>query len=174
MIPIYIGISHRFDIAKGLTESSILKHTSSPVSITHLYPETEEGCTGFTNVRYTIKKGIYLDVDMLVLADIAELWEYRQPGKWVCMRDGSTEVSVIDCDHNCQNKHEEHLLPKVCSIPKEWNTTDAYRVGREIRFLQHIPEKTKIFHFTSLAHQPWFYDHPSQAAIDLYNEHKPC
>lgn len=155
-IPIYIGISERFKCTQGITERSILRNTETPVIIKHLYPVVEEGCTGFTNVRYLIKEGIYLDCDMIVVGDIAELWEYRQPGKFVCMEDGSSEVSVISCTHNCKNKHQEHLLPKANIIPSSWNVKD-----------QIIPGM-KLLHFTDLSTQPWFYEHPDQLAVALY------
>ena len=166
MIPIYIGISKRFDCIKGMTERSILEHTSANVDIIHLYPEIEAGCTGFSNVRYTIRKGIYLDCDMIILDDIVDLWAYRKPGKFVCMQDGSTEVAVIDCEHLCRNKTEQHKLPKSCDIPLEWNVED---------FKYHhtsLPKNIKNFHFTDMKTQPWFYNHPNQEAIKLYNEYK--
>lgn len=159
MIPVYIGISHRFDQCKGMTERSIREHTSADVRITHLYPEVEEGCTGFSNVRYKIKYGIYLDVDMIVLGDIAELWEYRRPGRFVCMKDGATEVAVIDCEHLCRNKREQHALPKTCIIPPEWNCED------------HVPCGAKLVHYTDLSTQPWFHEHPDPVAVALYEQY---
>lgn len=167
MIPIYIGISDRFKEIEGLTENSILENTSAEVQITHLYPKHEAGCTGFTNVRYQIEHGIYLDCDMLILGDIAELWEYRQKGKFVCMRDGSSEVAVIDCRHNCKTKQDESLIPKACVIPDEWNVED-YKYFPD----KPLPEVIKNFHFTSLGTQPWFYDHPHQEAVNLYERYR--
>lgn len=172
MIPIYIAISKRFDVVKGLTEKSILANTDAEVKITHLYPKVEYGCTGFSNVRFEIEYGIYLDPDMIVLGDIAELWEYRKEGKWVCMKDGSTEVAVIDCKHSCRSKSQHHLLPMEKDIPWEWNVEDAYRENGEIKFLDGVPPETKLFHFTSLPHQPWFYEHPNKDAVALYEYYK--
>ena len=159
-IPVFIGISERFREIEGLTERSVLENTNSRVQITHLYPDVESGCTGFSNVRYSIKYGIYLDCDMIVLGDIAELWSYRRKGRFVCMADGSTEVAVIDCDHNCQNKHQQHLLPKSPIIPLDWNVEDEVRPGM------------KLLHFTGLNTQPWFYEHPSQAAVNVYERYR--
>lgn len=160
MIPIYIGISESFRFLEGMTERSILKHTNADVEIIHLYPEVESGCTGFSDVRFTIKKGIYLDVDMIVLGDIAELWEYRRDNKFVCMRDGSTAVAVIDCEHNCTNKKEHHLLPMEPIIPSEWNTEDRVENGM------------KLLHFTNMHTQPWFFDHPNKEALEIYDQYK--
>jgi len=165
MIPIYIGIAHRFDVIKSLTWNSIMENSDADVSVSLLYPAIEEGCTGFSNVRYQIEYGIYLDCDMIVLGDVAELWAYRQPGKFVCLEDGSTEVAVIDCRHDCRNKHEQDKLPKACTIPLTWNVED-YRLGQ-----QPIPADTKLFHFTDLKTQPWFYTHPNPHAVRLYQKY---
>lgn len=159
-IPIYIGISKRFDVVKGLTKYSIERNTSAPVNIVHLYPDIEEGCTGFSNVRYTIERGIYLDCDMIVLGDIAELWGYRRPGKFVCLKDGSTEVAVIDCLHYCRNKHQQNLLPKEPIIPLNWNCEDK------------VSPAAKLVHFTDLKTQPWFFQHPNKEASALYEQYK--
>ncbi|MFV1983007.1 MAG: hypothetical protein ACC657_05640 [Thiohalomonadales bacterium] len=159
-IPIFIGISKRFITTEGLTERSILKNTKANVIIEHLYPKIESGCTGFTNIRYDIRYGIYLDCDMIVLGDIEELWSYHEKNKYVCLDDGSTEVSVIDTDHLCTNKHNEHLINKSKTIPLTWNVKDEV-----------IPNM-KLLHFTSLATQPWFFDHPNKKAVEIYNDYK--
>ena len=163
MIPIYIGISHRFDKIKDMTANSILNHTQCPVDISLLYPVEESGCTGFSNVRYSIEYGIYLDCDMIIMDDIEKLWNYRVKDKFVCMKDGSTEVAVIDCKHSCRNKREESFLPKQCIIPDRWNVEDYKYFGKP------LPDDIANFHFTSLPHQPWFHEHPSQEAIEIYN-----
>lgn len=166
VINVYIGISKRFEPIAGLTQRSILANTEADVNITYLYPRVEAGCTGFSNVRYSIRKGVYLDCDMIVLGDIAELWSYHQEGKFVCMKDGSTEVAVIDCIHNCTDKKREGKLPKSCIIPPEWNVEDYKYFPNE-----PLPENIKLFHFTSLDHQPWFYEHPNEEAIALYERY---
>jgi hypothetical protein len=170
MIPIYIGISHRFDMVKGMTERSILANTNAEVEITHLYPEKESGCTGFSDVRFQIDYGIYLDSDMIVLGDIAELWSYRKKDKYVCMKDGSTEVAVIDFRRRpsrCRRKSQINALPRSCDIPLEWNVEDYNYFPNS-----PLPDNMKLFHFTSLPHQPWLYKHPNQYALELYEQWK--
>ena len=163
-IPVYIGISKRFKAIEGMTERSILENTNADVEITHLYPETESGCTGFSNVRYNIRLGIYLDVDMVVLGDIADLWNYRRSGKYVCMEDGSTEVAVIDCEHDCHNKQQQSRLPKECIIPPEWNCEDHKIDG--------IPEGAKLIHYTDLSRQPWIHGpHPDPTLDALWRQY---
>lgn len=166
-IKVFIGMSKRFECVKGLTEKSILENTALDVEIVHLYPKKESGCTGFSDVRYTITDGIYLDCDMIVLGDIGELWGYREKGKFVCIEDGSSEVAVIhECNHLCRTKTQEHLLPKRASIPVEWNVED-YKYFPN----QPLPKNIKLFHFTALDFQPWFHDHPNDQARELYERY---
>lgn len=164
-IPIYIGISNRFDCIKGMTERSILRNTKSQVDIKYLYPKHEAGCTGFSNIRYTIKQGIYLDVDMIVLGDIVELWEYKVKGKFVCMENGSTAVAVIDCNHRCENKKQEDRLPKACRIPMIWNVEDYKYINKP------LPENMKLLHFTNIHTQPWFFEHPDERMVEIYEQY---
>ncbi len=164
MIPVFIGISNRFKSIEGMTERSIRENTSAEVEVTHLYPIKEAGCTGFSNVRYMISHGIYLDCDMVVLGDIAELWAYRKQGKFVCMEDGSTEVAVIDCTHPCTNKNQQYLLPKSCDIPLEWNVEDHKTPG-------DVPHGTKLVHYTDLSRQPWMHGpHPNPYLDALWRQ----
>lgn len=111
MIRVFIGTEAMHHKAEKALEWSIRKNTTHEVEITflrNLIP-WQTPPTGFSSHRYMIPKlcnyqgyAIHLDVDMLVLADIKELWEYKTPGKWcvtTChgnqgVRD---EVSVIDC-----------------------------------------------------------------------------
>lgn len=160
MINVFIGISEKFRCIEGMTERSIIRNTDAKVNIIHIYPEVEAGCTGFSNVRYDIRYGIYLDADMIVLGDIAELWSYSEEGKFVCMQDGSTEVAAIDCSHLCRNKHNTHKLPLLPTIPAEWNVEDK------------VVDGMKLLHFTDLDTQPWFDDHPNKEAVAIYEEYK--
>lgn len=164
-IKIYIGISKRFECVKHLTANSILRNTKASVDIELLYPVNESGCTGFSNVRFDIRKGIYLDCDMIVLADIAELWSYHKEGKFVCMQDGSTEVAVIDCVHTCKDKTQLNVLPLSKDIPLEWNVED-YKIGTD-----PIPENAKLVHLTDLNKQPWFHNHPNKYIVELYENY---
>lgn len=159
-IPIFIGMSEKFEVLRGLTEYSILQNTTSECDIKYVRPVVEEGCTGFSNVRYAIRHGIYLDPDMIVLGDIAELWGYKKPGQYVCLKDGSTEVAVIDCEHQCRNKFEQHKLKKLPIIPLEWNVEDKIIPGM------------KLLHFTNMHTQPWFNDHPDKEAVAIYERYR--
>jgi lipopolysaccharide biosynthesis glycosyltransferase len=95
---------------------------------------------------------IYLDVDMLLVSDIAELWGYRKHGEWRCLQDGSTEVMVIDCAvrngvppiGQLMRLKKNQVHPKLNpAIPLEWNCEDS------------APDGAKLIHFTDLKRQPW-------------------
>ena len=180
MIPIFIASSDRFADAEWMTEFSIRENTSEEVQIYIVRPQwfgmEESGCTGFTNVRYAIPQlcrlfghdfGIYLDVDMIVTGDIKELWSYRRAFNWTCLADGNNEVSVICSTLQFPDKSTLHLRHKGTlmgarrsDIPLTWNSKDA------------ICPDMKLLHFTGLATQPWFHDHPDNAAVALYKEYK--
>lgn len=164
-----------------MTPYSIDRNTSSDVDIhivrPYRYGMQEHGCTGFTNVRFTVPElcrryghefGIYLDVDMLVLGDIADLWTYRQPGKWITLKDGTDEVSVISAQLEFPPAKKVHTFKKwqmnrkdqYPLIPMNWNVEDRVEPGMS------------LLHFTNMDTQPWFYDHPNQEAVNVYNEYK--
>jgi hypothetical protein len=190
MIKVYIatdGDIHQD--AERVIEYSIRKHASEDVEINFIRPGWKIGCTGFTTHRYLIPElcnfegyAIYLDVDMLPLSDIKELWDYKQPGKWMTTpkRD---DVSVIDCSAfrdippSDKLKNEPKVYNKkyirkligdrhVEGIPLDWNTCDM------------ITPTAKLIHYTDLNTQPWhpipnhnYKEHPNQAAVNLFFEY---
>lgn len=183
MIRVLIGSSDKFSRCNRVILASIFENTTEPVQAYIMEPERlgvpYTGCTGFTNLRYAIPEicgyqgfAIYLDVDMLVLGDIAELWNYRQPGAWVQMEDGASEVAVIDCaahPHLPPMKHIHHwhkselagAVKAVNAIPRCWNVEDKTEPGM------------KLLHFTDLKCQPWFYNnHPCAEAVALWNNYE--
>ena len=162
-IPIYIGSSDRFADVEWLPEYSIRRNTQADVEIHIVRPNwygmAESGCTGFSKVRHAVPEiarnmghlhCIYLDVDMLVLGDISELWDYRANGRWVCLLDGTTEVSVID------TRSHAARYPR---IPPAWNAEDQVFDGM------------KLLHFTDLSTQPWIADHPNRDAVEIYERY---
>lgn len=94
MIPIFVGYDPREAIAFHVCVNSIIRHASVPVSIIPLalnilsdYKETHtDGSNYFIYSRFLVPhlmgfKGsaIFIDGDMIVRGDIAELWNLRQP-----------------------------------------------------------------------------------------------
>ena len=177
MIGIFIASSNRFEDVEWMTPYSIQQNASRDFPIHVIRPESvgmvEHGCTGFTNVRWAVPElcreygydfGIYLDVDMLVLGDIAELAGYATRYKWVCLADGSNEVSVICATLRYPPKETLHTrhkgtLPRGAYLPKipmEWNVEDEIKSGM------------KLLHFTSLDQQPWFHTHSNHEVARKY------
>lgn len=178
---VFIGTSQPFDIVRHVIENSIRENTAVDVDINFISPELlnvrPSGCTGFTNLRYAVPQlcdyqgyAIYLDIDMIVLGDLSELYAYRLRDRWVRMHDGSSEVSVIDCAahrhlprlnelHNF-NKWQLHGMVRAANnIPPEWNVKDT------------VQDDMKLLHFTDLKCQPWFYKHPCAEAVAIYEQY---
>lgn len=191
MIKVFIGTnSNIHQKAEKVIEYSIRKNTSLDiVYIEFIRPGWKVGPTGFTTHRFLVPEmcnyedyAIYFDVDMLILGDVQELWNYRTPGKWCITRKTKRqirdEVSVIDCSaFNDLPKESELRKKKItktqlrnkvgnryhCNIPNEWNS------------LSKLDENTKLFHYTNLKRQPWkpsprvkYLPHPNQEATDLF------
>ena len=181
MIPIYIASSEKFECCEPVIVRSIKENTAANTDIKIVRPSDigmrPTGCTGFTNVRFAIphllrrdgyEYGIYLDVDMLVLGDISELFKYQNKGRYTCLKDGSTEVAVVSGhvgapsinEIGYTNKNElMRTLPISRKIPLSWNVEDTIVPG------------TKLLHFTDLKCQPWFEEnqpHPCEEAVKIW------
>ncbi len=172
--------------AEQVIEYSIRTNTSVPVDIRFIRPGWKSGCTGFTTHRYLVPalcqhKGfaIYLDVDMIVFGDLAELWNYRRRGFWVVPKGSGDEVSVIDCAA-FRFPSESELMRQGAKFQCE------QRIGA--RYLRIIPESwnvednvaadMKLLHFTNMATQPWqpspaieYQQHESEPASKLFFEY---
>lgn len=165
-IRVFVGTAPEHAKAERALEHSIRRHASAPVEINWMrvgdFEFKSVGPTGFTLYRWCIPHlcnhegyAIYLDVDMILTADIAELYEYRKPGKWVCNGDIQGDcVSVIDCSavkltpNEIRGQRKWDIRQQLksiydLSIPNEWNAKDCYG---------------KLIHFTDLRTQPWICD----------------
>lgn len=107
MIRVFIGWDPREAIAFDVLARSIWKRSSEPVSITPLIRSTlpvkrEGGSTEFAFTRFLVPylcgyegHAIFMDCDMLCLADIAELWALKEP-HW---RIHGPAVKVVQHDY---------------------------------------------------------------------------
>lgn len=165
MIRVFVGSNTPYAEQEKVLAYSIRANTEAEVEVTFMRPGENGlqacGCTGFSNYRYCVPEladhqgfAIYLDVDMIVMGDIRDLYVWKRAGKWAVLADGSNEVAVIDCTIRMPEKERIHTYPKqqllhmtqpyqVRAIPLEWNVEDR------------VTENMKLLHFTDLNMQPW-------------------
>ncbi len=167
---IFIGYDERQPVAYNVLQHSIVARASRPVSITPLVlanlPLTRRGLTPFTFSRFLVPWlcdwqgwALFLDLDMLALGDIAELFGHAQPGKAVvvCQEQQRFEwasVMLFDCAHpanrvltpelvgdpqRCRQPHAiDWLEPaQIGSFPPEWNHCIGYSAPRPEAKLAH-------------------------------------
>jgi hypothetical protein len=165
---IFIGRDPRQPIAANVLADSIIQHASVPVSITFLslktLPITRRSLTEFTFSRFLVPylcdflgTALFLDADMVVTADIAELF---------ACADGKSSVQVnqeqkrfewpsamlFNCDH-CKMLTPEYVQNPanqlydfawatggVGKFPAEWNHCVSYAEPRL---------DAKLYHFTA-------------------------
>jgi len=173
MLKIFIGFDERQPLSYTVLQHSVLWRASKPVTISPLVlktlPITRRGLTPFTFSRFLVPwlcdyKGwaLFLDLDMLVLGDISELFSYADDSKAVvvCKEQQRFEwasAMLFNCGHpankmltpdyiedpnRCKRPHgidwvgDESLIG---SFPAEWN----HCVGYE----KPMPD-AKIAHYT--------------------------
>lgn len=139
MIPIFIGYDPRESAAFAVCANSIIRNSSEPVSITplalgnlgHIYQEFHgDGSNQFIYTRFLVPylKGynghaIYLDGDMVVRGDIAELW---------AMRSDFKAAQVVK--HDYQTKQDKKYLgAKNENYPrKNWSSVILWNCGHYV------------------------------------------
>lgn len=191
-IPIFIGYDPREAIAYHTCVNSIIRLSSVPVSITPLalnnfkdYTETHtDGSNQFIYSRFLVPhlmgysgQGIFMDGDMILRADIAELWALRDMTKdvQVVMHDYKTKMKTKylgskNEDYpkknwssvmifNCQGMPTKKLTPEYIQKSTgahlhrfEWTTED--RVGELPKEWNWLPDEygpnpdAKLLHYT--------------------------
>jgi lipopolysaccharide biosynthesis glycosyltransferase len=127
-IPIFVGYDPREAIAYHTCVNSIIRHASQPVNIIPLalsllndYQESHtDGSNHFIYSRFLVPHlmefqghAIFIDGDMIVRCDIAELWNLRDPSK---------DVQVVKHDYKTRMK-EKYLGSKNEDYPrKNWSS----------------------------------------------------
>ena len=193
---IFVGVAERELVAFKVLEYSIHKYSSIPVQVIAL-PKVDinprkrnnRARTPFSFSRFLIPqlmnyqgRAVYLDSDMVVFSDVAELFSYpmgnntiavtRQdsiPEKWKNNSHFSIgrqfSVMVIDCSKALWKIKEiirgldeerftyEQLLFSL-SIEDSSNISDALDPAWNM-LEEFAPDKTKLLHFTVVPTQPW-------------------
>ena len=191
-IPIFIGYDPREAIAYHVCANSIIRHSSVPVALMPLalnnfqdYNETHtDGSNQFIYSRFLVPHlmgysghAIFMDGDMIVRGDIAELWALRSPDKdvQVVKHDYKTRMPVKylgakNEDYprknwssvmifNCQNYPTRKLTPEYIEKSTgahlhrfQWTSDD--RVGALPAEWNWLPDEygansdAKLLHYT--------------------------
>jgi len=127
-IPIFVGYDPREAVAYHTCANSIIRHASRPVAIIPLalnlftdYTETHtDGSNHFIYSRFLVPHlmdylghAIFIDGDMIVRADITELWD---------LRDYTMDVQVVKHDYQTRMT-EKYLGAKNENYPrKNWSS----------------------------------------------------
>lgn len=197
MIDIFVGADRSQLMAVAVLEHSIKRHTGrqvrvSPLMDLHL-PEPNDprqgSRTNFSFARFAIPeiksyvgKALYLDADMLVFRDIADLWDLSFGNATVIVQEELPEhaaaplkagapakrmkqcsVMMIDCSRAKWDVREvvagldgaytyEELMHQLCILPD-----DEIRYGVPFHWnsLEHYDHATRLIHYTDMETQPW-------------------
>lgn len=189
MLRVFIGYDHRQPISLNVLASSIYTRASQPVAITPLVlpqlPMTREGLTPFTYSRFLVPYlcrfegwALFLDLDMVVLDDIAKLFELKDDKYAVMVSKNNLKfewasVMLFNCDkcrmltptfiqtaprlHDCSFVEPE----LIGDLPREWNHLVGYDAPREDPKLVHYTQGVPAFKETQLSElaDKWFLEH---------------
>lgn len=138
MIPICIGYDPRESVAHHVLEQSIIDRSSLPVAIIPLHTPMlrdfdgqQDGTNAFIYSRFLVPElmdfqgwAIYCDSDMLLRADIAELWALRDDSKavMVCQHDYKTRHTFKSIGTAMEAKNEDY--PR-----KNWSSLILWNCG---------------------------------------------
>lgn len=208
---VFVGTDESQAIPTKVLEYSIKKHASGPVDFQGMTGEAipvpqhpaNRARTGFSFCRFTIPercgyqdRALYLDADMLVFTDIAELWRLpfgekklfctwqpETPAAWKgnpAFKTGRHyAVMLLDCERLRWDMREivrgldegrydyRQLMNDLCIVPPEHVD---HRLGTEWNHLEvWQPGTTKNLHYTVVPTQPWkCRTNPNGAIWDRY------
>jgi hypothetical protein len=164
MLQIFIGYDPRQPLAYNILQHSIARHSSKPVSITPLIlsqlPIKRRGLTEFTYSRFLVPylcgfkgKALFLDADMVVTGDIAELFDHEDMSA-VSVMQGQPKFEwasamLFNCgaclrltpefiDDTNNKLMDLEWAPYVGNFPAEWNHCVGYQDFKE----------AKLYHYT--------------------------
>jgi hypothetical protein len=164
MLRVFIGTDPRQPIAWNVLSDSIVRHASVPVAITPLslktLPITRRSLTEFTFSRFLVPylcdfKGtaLFLDADMVVTGDIAELFACADGKSSVQVNKDQAKFEwpsamLFNCEH-CSALTPEYVEDRsnqlfdfawaksVGEFPAEWNHCISYAPPRMDAKLYH-------------------------------------
>jgi hypothetical protein len=178
---IFIGYDHRQAVSYNVLQFSIFRRCSKPVAITPLFlptlPMTRTGLTPFTFSRFLVPWlsgfqgwGMFLDIDYLCRADIAQLFALTDDRYAVMVSKNAKKFEwasmiLFNCGHpgnrilmpeyvedpkQCRSPHTiDWLAPDlVGDLPREWNHLVGYDAPRADAKLVHFTQGMPIFEET--------------------------
>jgi lipopolysaccharide biosynthesis glycosyltransferase len=136
-IPVYIGYDPREAIAYHVCANSIIRNSSRPVALIPValnlfqgfYKETHgDNSNHFVYTRFLVPwlmnfqgRAIFIDGDMIVRGDIAELWDMTQGGAY--------DVHVVKHDYETRMT-EKYMGAKNENYPrKNWSSVIVWNCG---------------------------------------------
>lgn len=172
MLRIFIGYDDRQPLSANVLSHSITSRSTKPASIGMLklgtLPVTREGLTQFTFSRYLVPWlcdfegwALFMDSDMLVLGDIAELFACADESKAVmvvrnAMRFEWPSLMLFNCSQ-CKILAPDYVQKypspqdfgwangKIGELPKEWNICAGYDEYRPDAKLAHYTQGVPIW-----------------------------
>jgi hypothetical protein len=194
---VFCGLDDTQIVAARTLEYTIRKHASRPV---RFYPMLDvptpvpkdpanRGRTGFSFARFHIPKlsgyrgrALYVDADMQVFSDLADLWEVPFNGaKVMCTRQDEPppqwkdvswfhpgrqlSVMMLDCERldwdvdgivgglDEGRYSYEQLMFELCIVDPEEITDDLPPVWNHLEHYE--PGETSLIHYTVVPTQPW-------------------
>ncbi|MCG6965435.1 MAG: hypothetical protein LJE59_02890 [Chromatiaceae bacterium] len=192
-VRIFVGAHQTEQLAYRVLEYSIRRHTDLPVEMhtidNSLAPPPKDdrflAYTNFSFGRFAIPReagyqgrAIYMDSDMIVFRDIAEIWEMPFDGAKIMVEQITDEtrgagrltaVMVMDCGalHWDVDDIMDRLgvdydydgLISVYPLLQEGDLQDRLPIGWNS--LDRFTDQTRLLHYTKIKTQPWVYPgHP--------------
>tara|TARA_R110000796_G_scaffold65782_2_gene151814 strand:+ start:24274 stop:24990 length:717 start_codon:yes stop_codon:yes gene_type:complete len=186
---VFIGYDHRQPISLNVLQQSIYSRSSKPVSITPLVlsqlPLKRQGLTPFTFSRFLTPylcgfKGwaLFLDLDMLVVDDIAKLFDCADDKYTVMVAKNKkrfewASVMLFNCG-KCQKLVPRYIEEadglhtigwaeenKIGDLPSHWNHLVGYDNPRNDASLIHYTQGVPCFDETKDSEHAdkWFDEH---------------
>ena len=195
-VRIFVGTDRSQLLAVKVLEHSIRRHTALPIEVVPMLdlplPEPRDvrqrQRTGFSFSRFAIPRlagyrgrALYLDADMLVFRDIAELWALPFDGAKVVIQEevpdehrrmrrvGQTRrirqcsVMLLDCEHLDWEPEAiiagldgvysyEELVHRLCILDE---SEIRYAIPFRWNSLEVYRPETCLIHYTDMQTQPW-------------------
>jgi len=160
MIRVFIGYDDNETVAYHVLAHSIMRHSSQPVAITPIVKRHMQSfysrerssieSTDFSFTRFLVPYlsdyegwSVFMDCDMLMTADIAELWALRDDKYSVmCVKHDYVARDDVKFLGAVQTKYEKKNWSSVilwnCAHPKNRHLTPGFVMSKDGKFLHRF------------------------------------